>query len=141
MESIGHPEKTYWAVPSRIFNDRCETNFWQYWLAPDHTNNVHILFDMQVTNMITTVTLKQTTHNGHYTRGVADFDIHVGNDTASLTTLATSGLLLNVNVPNQLACEDIPLQRFHVGYIARYVKFTAKTHHITSAGLKYIKFE
>ncbi len=140
MESIGYT-MWYWAIPSRIFHNGCSTNYRQYWLGPDATNDLSILFDLQVTDMITTVILRQTTHYTSYSRGTADFELHVGNTTDSMATLASQGHMLNVNSPQNIPCEHVPLQRFHVGFIARYVKFTAKTHHNAGAGLKYIKFE
>ena len=138
MESIAHSTH-YYAKPSTIFKDECETAYYMNWLGADHSTTSYILFDMQVTHMITTVTLKQTTQVAEFNRGTTNFDILVGNSTATLT-LATQGVMTNVENP-RVQCKDIPLQSYHVGYIARYLQFTATGYYWHGPGLKYIHFE
>ena len=142
MESKSYPGVSYYATPANVFVElkgECDSNHWQAWLGSNGCTDCYILFDLQVTSMITTVTLKQSNHYGHYSRGTANFDIHVGNATDTMI-LATQGTMLNVNSP-RVDCLEIPLQKYHVGYIARYLKFTATSFYNHSPNLKYIKFE
>ncbi len=94
-------ETGYTARPSTIFSDACETNYHQNWLGTHGCTTCYILFDMQVTHMITTVVLKPTTQNGYYGWGTLNFDIHVGNSVTAMT-LATQGTMMNVESPNIL---------------------------------------
>ena len=135
MESVAH-SISFYAIPSRIFTKACLT----YWMGADWSYTSYILFDMQVTNMITTVVLMQITRNNAFERGTLEFDIHVGNATTT-TTLATQGVMADLESRTDLTCDDVPLQRFHVGFIARYIKITATGRYGASAGLSYIAFE
>ena len=142
LESKSYEGMPYYARSSNVFDElkgECESNEWQAWLGSNSCTDCYILFDLQVVSMITTVIVKQSNHYGLYLRGTANFDIHVGNTTDTMI-LATQGTMLNVNTP-RVDCLEIPLQKFHVGYIARYLKFTATSHYDASPALKYIKFE
>ncbi len=144
IDQISHGNLNHIAstlATSVLMNDNaCETGYAQNWLGTIGCTNCYILFDMQVSTMITTVLLKQTIQFNYYDYGTINFDIHVG-DTTTTMTLATQGTMVNPSSPVHIPCGEMPLQRFHVGQIARYLKFTATTYHLNGPGIKYIHFE
>ena len=135
VESIALNNDWY-AIPSEIFTESCETTWTGYWLGRDGQQDYFIL-DLMTTEMIHKVHLKNTYNNGAYDRATNAFNVDVSNDTVTWVN-AVDNILIKTMSPH-LPCEDIPVQKFAVEKVARYLRFKIISNHAWSGGLNYIK--
>ncbi len=139
-----NPGTYFHAIPSKTFSLECAKHDQDYWVAPDGCTSCYIILDLLEPSLVTTaatVILRNDRYNDPWARGTNEFKIEVGNSTTSWTFGVQSHLMDLVSQPN-MDCDDYPFQKFHVGLVGRYVKFTALSYYGSiGALLKYIGIE